>query len=70
MAQIKEQVKTTQKELNKMKINNQSDAEFKTLVIMMFKDLSEDLISIKKIQSEMKDTLNERYTKDKLGYTN
>ena len=53
-----------------MKINNQSDAEFKTLVIMMFKDLSEDLISIKKIQSEMKDTLNERYTKDKLGYTN
>ena len=32
---------------------------FKTLVIRMFKELSEDLRSIKKIQSEMKDTLIE-----------
>ena len=36
-----------------------SDAEFKTLVIRMLKELSEDLNSIKKIQSETKDTLIE-----------
>ena len=42
-----------------MKISNLSDVEFKTLVIRMLKELSEDLNSIKKIQSEMKDTLCE-----------
>ena len=31
-----------------MEINNLSDAEFKTLVIRMLKELSEDLNSIKK----------------------
>ena len=36
-----------------------SDAEFKTLVIRMLKELSEDLSNIKKIQSEGKDTLIE-----------
>ena len=40
-----------------MEINNLSDAEFKTLFIRMLKELSEDLSSIKKAQSEMKDTL-------------
>ena len=40
-----------------MEISNLSDAEFKTLVIKMLKELSEDLNSIKKIQSETKDTL-------------
>ena len=40
-----------------MEINNLSDAEFKTLVIKMLKKLSEDLNSIKKIQSDMKDIL-------------
>ena len=59
MAQMKEQIKTPEKELNKMEINNLSDAEFKTLVIRMLKELSEDLNSIKKIQSELKDTLTE-----------
>ena len=59
MAQMKEQIKTPEKELNKMEKNNLSDAEFKTLVIRMLKQLSEDLKSIKKIQSEMKDTLIE-----------
>ena len=41
-----------------MEISNLSDAEFKTLVIRMFRELSEDLNSQKKkkIQSEMKDT--------------
>ena len=42
-----------------MKISNLSDAEIKTLVRRMFKELSKDLNSIKKVQSEMKDTLLE-----------
>ena len=33
MAQMKEQIKTPEKELNKMKTSNLSDTEFKTLVI-------------------------------------
>ena len=40
-----------------MEISNLSDAEFKTLVIRMLKELSEDLNSIRKIESEMKDIL-------------
>ena len=52
-------INTPEKELNKIEISNLSDAEFKTLVIMMLKELSEDLNSIKKIQSDMKDTLIE-----------
>ena len=42
-----------------MEISNLSDAEFKTLVIRMLKELSEDLNSIKDIQSETNDTLIE-----------
>ena len=42
-----------------MEISNLSDSEFKTLIIRRFKELSEDLNSIKKIQSETKDTLIE-----------
>ena len=59
VAQMKEQNKTPEKELNKMEISNLSDAEFKTLVIRMLQELSGDLHSIKKIQSETKDTLLE-----------
>ena len=59
MAQMKEQNKTPEKELSEMETINISDAEFKTLVIRMLKDLIEDLSSIKKTQSEMKDTLIE-----------
>ena len=64
MAQMKEQIKTPEKELNEMEIRNLSDAEFKTLVIRMFKELSEDLGSIKiiikkKIQPEMKAIVTE-----------
>ena len=51
---MKEQIKTQEKELNKMEISNLSDAEFKTLVTRMLKELSEDLNSIKEIQPEMK----------------
>ena len=59
MAQMKEQIKTPEKELNNMEMSNLSDAEFKTLAIKMLKELSEDLNSIKKIQSETKDSLIE-----------
>ena len=62
-AQMKEQIKTPEKELNKMEINNLSDAEFKTLVIRMLKELSECLNSIKKIQSKTKNTLREKKKK-------
>ena len=56
MAQMKEQIKTPEKELNKMEISNLSDAEFKTLFLKMLKELSEELNSIKNILLEMKDT--------------
>ena len=45
---MKEQNKTSEKELNKIQTNNQLDAEFKTLVIRMLNELSENLNSIKK----------------------
>ena len=51
-------IKTQEKELKKREISNLSDAELKTLVKIL-KELSEDLNSIKKIQSETKDTLIE-----------
>ena len=52
MAQMKEQTKTPEKELNKMEISKLSDAEFKILVIRMLKELTEDLSSIKKLSQE------------------
>ena len=42
-----------------MEISNLSVAEFKTTVIRMLKEFSEDLNSTKKIQSETKFTLIE-----------
>ena len=45
---MKEQNKTPEKELNKMEINNLSDAEGKTLVIRMLKKLTECSNNIKK----------------------
>ena len=59
MAQMKGQIKTPEKELTEMEISNLSDAEFKTLLIRMLKELSEDLNSLKKILSETKNTLIE-----------
>ena len=35
VAQLKEPIKTPEKELNEMEINNLSDAELKTLVVRM-----------------------------------
>ena len=49
MVQMKEQIKTPDKELKELEISSLSDAEFKTLVIRMPKEFSEDLSSIKKI---------------------
>ena len=59
LAQMKGQINTPEKELKKMKMSNLSNAEFKILLIRMLKELSEDLNSIKMIQSEMKDTVIE-----------
>ena len=42
-----------------MEISNLSDAESKTLAISVLKELNEDLNTMKKIQSETKDTLIE-----------
>ena len=41
MVQMKEQIKTPEKELSKEEIANLSDAEFKTLVIRMLTEMVE-----------------------------
>ena len=55
MAQMKEQIKTPEKELIDKEIDNLSDAEFKTLVIRMLTDMIE-------FQSQ-NEGRNESYTK-------
>ena len=55
-AQMKEQDKIPEKELNEMEITNPSDAEFKTLVIRMLKELIDYGNNIKE---EMKVTVSE-----------
>ena len=59
MAQMKEQNKTPEKELNKMEISNLSDAEYKTLVIRMLKELIGYFNSMQKTQAEIKVLLSE-----------
>ena len=53
---MKEQDKTTEKELNKMKASNLPDAKFTTPLIRMLKKLSEnfnkEIASIKRAQKE------------------
>ena len=56
MAQMKEQIKTREKELNDEDIANLSDGEFKTLVIKMLTDLTE---LCWKMEKHMKDTQHE-----------
>ena len=41
MGQVKEQIKTPEKELSDEEIDNLSDAKFKTLVIRMLRELLE-----------------------------
>ena len=52
MAQMKEQNKTLEKKLNKMETNNLLEAEFKTLVIRILKELIECVNSIKKTRQK------------------
>ena len=47
MAQIKEQIKTPEKDLDEIEISKLSDAGFETLVIRILKELSEKLSSKK-----------------------
>ena len=58
MAQIKEQIKAPEKELNDKEIANPSDAEFKTLIIRVLTEMIEYGCKIKEeekaIQSEIK----------------
>ena len=56
MAQLKEQNKTPEKELNKSEMAKLSDAEFKTLVIRMLWELS---VCGQNIKEEMKVTVSE-----------
>ena len=66
MAQMKGQNKTPEEEINDTEITNLSDAEFKTLVISMRKELIEYGNNIKE---EMKVTLSE-IKKNLQGTTN
>ena len=58
MVQIKEQIKTLDKELSDMEIVNLSNAEFKTLVIRMLREMTQYSCKIKEevkaIQREIK----------------
>ena len=63
MAQMKEKIKTPEKELSNKEIDNQSDVEFKTLVIRMLTELTElghkMKEEIKATQSEIKQSIQE-----------
>ena len=57
MAQMKEQIKTPEKELSNEEIDNLSDTEFKTLAIRMVKEMIEyghKIKEMKAIQSKIK----------------
>ena len=61
MAQIREQIKTPEKELCDKEIDNLSDAEFKTLITRMTTELIELCHKMKEemkaIQSEIKENI-------------
>ena len=57
MAQMKEQSKTSERELSEEEITNLSDGEFKALVIKMLIDLIE---LGRKMKKQMKDNQNEK----------
>ena len=54
MAQVKEQIKTPEKELSNEEMDNLSDAKFKTLVIRMLTELITLSHKMKAMQSEIK----------------
>ena len=61
MSQMKEQIKTPEKELSDKQIANLSDAEFKTLVIRILTEMIEYSCKIKEemkaIESEIKENI-------------
>ena len=59
MAQMKEENKTPEKELNEMEISKLTDGQLKTLIIRMLQKLIGYFNSIKKTQAEMKIALSE-----------
>ena len=67
VAQVKEQIKTPEKELSDEEIDNLSDAEFKTLVIRMLTEMVENDCKIKEvvkaIQSKIKKNIQEPIVK-------
>ena len=69
MAQMKEQIKTPEKEISDEEVENLSDAEFKTLVIRMFTELVEYGRKIKEemkvIQSEIKQNIQGTNSEEK-----
>ena len=58
-SQMKKQEKCPEKELNEMEASKLPGTEFKTVVLRMFKELSDNFNSLKKDQSEIKYTLTE-----------
>ena len=59
MAQIKEQIKTPEKELSNREIANLSDADFKMLVIRMLTEMDEYGHKIKEEMKSMKSEIKE-----------
>ena len=57
MAQMKEQIKTPEKELSDEEIDNLLDTEFKTLVIRMLTEMIEYRHKMKATQSEIKQNI-------------
>ena len=69
MAQMKEQIKTPEKELSNKEIANLFDAEFKTLVIRMLTELSKlghkMKEEVKETQSEIKENIQRNSSEGK-----
>ena len=62
MAQIKEQIKTPEKELSDEEIDNLSDAEFKSLVIRMLTEIVEYGRKIEEEVKVMQSEINKYFT--------
>ena len=62
MAQMKEQIKTPEKELSDKEIDNLLDAEFKTLVIRMLTEIIEYGCKIEEEVKTMQCEIKKKYT--------
>ena len=68
MAQMKEQIKTPEKELSNKERANQSDTQFKTLVIRMLTEMTENshkIKEVKAIQSKIKKNIQRINSEEK-----